>query len=192
MQRSRRIWLEGVVAAPLAALGGVPGIALAATPECDPSEAGTVPQMEGPFFKRRSPQRMSLLEAGVPGERLVLTGVVRSRACVPMAGALLDFWHCDASGEYDNTGFLHRGHQFTDGAGRYRLETIVPGTYPGRVRHIHVKVQAANGPVLTTQLYFPDEPGNRKDFLFRPDLLMTVATRNGRRDGQFDFVIRTA
>ena len=43
---------------------------------------------------------------------------------------------------------------------------------PGAPAHYHVKVQAANGPVLTTQLYFPDEPGNARDPLFRRDLLM--------------------
>ncbi len=43
--------------------------------------------------------------------------------------------------------------------GRYTLETIVPGEYPGRTQHIHVKVQAPNGPILTTQIYFPGVAG---------------------------------
>jgi protocatechuate 3,4-dioxygenase beta subunit len=60
------------------------------------------------------------------------------------------------------------------------------------VRHIHVKVQARNGAVLTTQLYFPDEPGNMRDFLFRPDLLMTLADAGNGKAGGFDFVLRTA
>lgn len=89
-----------------------------------------------------------------------------------MAHALLDFWHADEEGDYDNAGFRFRGHQFTDGEGRYRLETIVPGSYPGRTRHIHVKLQARGGPVLTTQLYFPGEAGNSRDGLFRPQLLV--------------------
>jgi protocatechuate 3,4-dioxygenase beta subunit len=71
-------------------------------------------------------------------------------------------------------GFRLRGHQFTDGAGRYRLDTIVPGVYPGRTRHIHVRVQAPNGPLLTTQLYFPGETENRRDGIFNPKLLMAV------------------
>ena len=64
-------------------------------------------------------------------------------------------------GNYDNVGFRLRGHQFTDAEGRYPLQTIVPGLYPGRTRHIHVKVQAPNGPILTTQLYFPNERATR-------------------------------
>ncbi len=47
--------------------------------------------------------------------------------------------------------------QFADASGRFSLETIVPGAYGGRTRHIHVKVQAPDSPVLTTQLYFPGE-----------------------------------
>src|ERR671923_286173 len=71
-------------------------------------------------------------------------------------------------------GFPLRGHQFTDDAGRYRLETVVPGLYPGRTRHIHVKVQAPNQPVLTTQLYFPGEARNAADGIFNQALLMQV------------------
>ena len=37
-----------------------------------------------------------------------------------------------------------------------------------------VKVQAPNQPVLTTQLYFPDEPENERDRIFQPDLVMDV------------------
>jgi len=74
--------------------------------------------------------------------RLVVTGQVLSAQCKPVANALLDFWHADEDGEYDNRGFRYRGHQFTDAEGHYRLQTIVPAEYPGRARHIHVKVQA--------------------------------------------------
>jgi protocatechuate 3,4-dioxygenase beta subunit len=111
-----------------------------------------------------------------------------------VARALLDFWHADDSGEYDNDGFRCRGHQYADSEGRYRLETIVPGLYPGRTRHIHVKVQAPHGPVLTTQLYFPSEPRNADDYLFRSDLLMAIRSAPHApltRDAKFNFVVRT-
>jgi len=51
----------------------------------------TAPQTEGPFFKTKSPLRASLLEKDSVGERMVLAGVVLSRACKPVANALLDF-----------------------------------------------------------------------------------------------------
>jgi len=83
-------------------------------------------------------------------------------------------------------GYRLRGHQFTDASGAYRLETIVPGVYPGRTRHIHVKVQAPNQPVLTTQLYFPDEPGNADDGIFDPSLVVAMSSE---RDASFQFVL---
>lgn len=142
-------------------------------------------QTEGPFFKPSSPERMSLLDSGMaPG--LVVTGRVLGKDCKPVAGALLDFWHADPQGEYDNAGFRFRGHQFSDAEGRYRLETIVPAQYPGRTRHIHVKVQARGGPVLTTQLYFPNEPSNARDALFRPELVVRRTEKLGLTS--FDFV----
>ena len=142
-------------------------------------------QTEGPFFKPSSPERISLLEGSMaPG--LLVTGRVLGKDCKPVAGALLDFWHADERGEYDNSGFRFRGHQFSDAEGRYRLETIVPAEYPGRTRHIHVKVQARGGPVLTTQLYFPNEPGNAHDALFRQELVVRRTEKLGLVG--FDFV----
>jgi len=145
----------------------------------------TQPQTEGPFFKPKSPERRSFLENVSPREKLLLTGVVLSRACKPVANALLDFWHSDDAGEYDNRGYRYRGHQFSDAAGRFRLETIVPAQYPGRTRHIHVKLQAPARRLLTTQIYFPGDPGNARDPLYRADLTM----RRTGSEGRFDFVI---
>ena len=145
----------------------------------------TAAQTEGPFFKPKSPERRSLLEKASGSDRLVLTGVVLSRGCKPVANALLDFWHSDEAGEYDNRGFRYRGHQFSADDGRFRLETIVPAEYPGRTRHIHVKVQAPGRRVLTTQIYFPGDPGNARDGLYRAGLEM----RRTGGEGRFDFVI---
>lgn len=162
---------------------------LVATPGCGRPARTTPRETEGPYFKPRSPERASLLEPGMAGTRLVLMGRVLSTDCQPIAGALLDFWQADTDGNYDNGGFRLRGHQFADAAGRYRLMTIVPGLYPGRTRHIHAKVQAAHRPVLTTQIYFPGEPQNRADFLFRDDLLAALETAQHGTAGRFDFVL---
>ena len=103
-----------------------------------------------------------------------------------MANALLEFWHADEFGEYDHKGYRYRGHQHADAQGRYRLETIVPAEYPGRARHIHVKVQAPGRRVLTSQLYFPNQPGNRRDGIYRAELEMKMAQPG---EGVFDFVV---
>ena len=159
------------------------------TPSCAEKDDATPSQMEGPYYKRNSPQRTSLLEPGITGTTIVVTGSVLSRDCQPIARALVDFWQADALGVYDNTGSKLRGHQFTDAAGHYALETVVPGLYPGRTRHLHVKVQAPNQPVLTTQLYFPGEPSNATDGLFNPHLLMTVQDINNGQAATFHFVL---
>jgi protocatechuate 3,4-dioxygenase beta subunit len=133
--------------------------------------------------------RASLIEPGTAGERLVITGSVFTRSCRPIAGAWLDFWQADAKGDYDNTGYTLRGHQFTDSEGGYRLETIVPGEYPGRTPHIHVKVRPPGGEVLTSQLYLPGEPGNRTDGIFDPALVMSVIRFGNDTQAVFDFVL---
>jgi protocatechuate 3,4-dioxygenase beta subunit len=167
--------------------------ALAPTPACSDDDDDLTPaQTEGPYFKRSSPERASLLEPGMSGTRLVLTGRVLATDCRPVARALLDFWQADARGQYDNTGFRLRGHQFTDDSGAYRLETVVPGLYPGRTRHIHVKVQAPNQPVLTSQLYFPGEPRNASDGIYDARLLMDVQDGGDGQTGAFDFVLDLA
>jgi protocatechuate 3,4-dioxygenase beta subunit len=162
---------------------------LPATPACHDGDEATLPQTEGPYFKPSSPERIELYEEGMVGQPIELVGLVLSPACKAVAGALLDFWQADAKGQYDNSGFHLRGHQFTDAEGRYRLRSIVPGVYPGRTRHIHVKVQPAGGRVLTTQLYFPAEAKNRSDGLFRRELLMRTTKNAGWLAGRFDFVV---
>lgn len=168
-----------------------PTVQLQPTPACADDDEITPPAAEGPFYTPNSPQRVSLLEPGITGTTMILTGQVVTTACAPIAGALVDLWHCDDAGVYDNTGFRLRGHQFTDGDGRYRFETIIPGLYPGRTRHFHIKVQASGGPVLTTQLYFPDEPGNMRDGLYNPALLLDMQQTTGTPSATFDFVLTT-
>jgi protocatechuate 3,4-dioxygenase beta subunit len=174
----------------LAADDGLSQPALAPTPACHNGEMPTRPQIEGPFFKPASPLRGDLREPGMAGRPVELAGYVLTRSCRPVAGALLELWHADDQGEYDNKGFRLRGHLFADAKGHYAFRTILPGLYPGRTRHFHVKVQAAaESPVLTTQLYFPDEPRNQEDDLFRPELTMQVAASDDALRARFDLVL---
>ena len=164
--------------------------ALQPTPPCGDHDDITPPQTEGPFFTPTSPERKSLVEAGITGTKIVLTGRVLSTDCKPVTKALLDFWHADDNGVYDNEGFKLRGHQFSDDEGKYSLETIVPGLYPGRTRHFHVKVQAPNQPVLTTQLYFPNEPRNATDSIFNAALVVAVQDTKDGKAATFNFVLK--
>jgi protocatechuate 3,4-dioxygenase beta subunit len=208
----RRFQLLGVSAAgtlAVAGLGERDARVTAATPEASPTpylpptpECGdgdddelTLAQTEGPYFTPNSPERSSLVEEGMSGERMLVTGYVYSTDCIPVEKALLDFWHCDDQGVYDNEGYRLRGHLFTDDEGFFQLETIKPGVYTGRTRHIHLKVQAPDGPVTTTQLYFPDEPENERDGIYNPVLEMEIIEPEESEQlltGIYNFVVATA
>jgi protocatechuate 3,4-dioxygenase beta subunit len=160
---------------------------LAPTPSCHDDNEPTVRETEGPFFKPRSPERSDLREPGARGSPFELSGFVLTRSCRPLSGAVVDLWHADDKGEYDNVGFRYRGHVITAPDGTFRFRTIVPALYSGRTRHYHVKVQAPGGRLLTTQLYFPNEPANLRDGLFQRELLMRVADAGDA--GRFDFIL---
>ncbi|MGI8807795.1 MAG: dioxygenase [Acidimicrobiales bacterium] len=167
--------------------GVVPSTILAPTPECADDDV-TPAQTEGPFFKPNSPERTNIRgDAG--GTKLLLTGTVVTTACKPVARALVEFWQTDGNGAYDNAGFSFRGHQFTDAQGRYQLEAVVPGLYPGRTRHVHVKVQAPGGRALTTQLYFPGEARNASDGIYRKECEVTMSDAADGRLAAFTFVL---
>ena len=192
---TRRRLLELGLAVPVgAAFGGHADIfgtpALAATPHIADADEPTPAMTEGPYFTPKSPKRKSIVPTGAPGTRLKLSGRVLTTAGRPVANALIDFWQADGRGAYDNDGYRFRGHQFTDARGRYDLTTVVPGLYPGRTKHIHVKVQAPRRQVLTTQLFFPGVAGNRYDGIFEAQCLITAwKLVEGRRVGRFDFVL---
>jgi protocatechuate 3,4-dioxygenase beta subunit len=154
----------------------------------------TVAETEGPYFKTNSPERTSLIaDTTVQGTVLTITGQVLSQTGQPVANAMLDFWQADPSGTYDNSGYTLRGHQYTDANGYYTLTTVVPGLYPGRTRHIHVKVQAPNSSVLTTQLFFPGEARNSTDGIFDPSLVLNTQTNaDATQSATFNFVVNAA
>lgn len=175
---------------PVPAAAGDRRGAPAPTPQCVETED----DVEGPFYKSGAPERADLVEPGVRGRALVVRGRVLDPRCTPLAGALLDVWQADfrddGSGTYDLQGHRLRGKLRADGDGRFELRTIVPGHYPltrDRLRpaHIHVKASAPGHRLLTTQLYFGDDPHNEGDPFFDPSLVLAIDGEIGR----FDFVL---
>ncbi len=167
------------------------GLGLAPPLACTP---GTRSQTAGPFYTPATPRRSDLREPDTSGEPLVFEGLVLTADCRPLPGAVIDIWHSDERGRYDNRGFRYRGHQFTDAVGAFRFLTVRPGIYTGRTPHIHAKAQGEGTRVLTTQVYFPDlGEANARDSIFRDDLLLRLdRTAAGVWRGRFDFVLRPA
>src|SRR5215211_121028 len=190
----RRLLELGLTLPPLAAFASSADVLaatpLAPTPAIADDDEPTPELTEGPYFKAKSPLRRSIAPSGARGTRLTLSGRVLTTSGRTVPKALIDFWQANGSGAYDNSGFRFRGHQLTDAAGRYTLFTVVPGLYPGRTKHIHVKVQAPGKPVLTTQLFFPNVAANAGDSIYDRDCLVrNWRVRDGRRLATFDFVL---
>lgn len=193
---TRRDFVKTTLATPLVAgmgagLAAFTGVVLLTpTPACadDDEEKLTPDNIEGPYFKPQSPKRVNLIEAGIPGEKIKISGHVWNRKKKPLGNVLIDFWQCDGEGVYDNKTFKLRGHQFTAEDGTFALETVFPGIYTGRTRHIHVKTQAPQKAILTTQLYFPDEAQNKKDRWYKTELTIKWLDAKAKH-AEFNFVL---
>lgn len=143
---------------------------------------------EGPYYKAGAPELANLRAAGVVGTPLNLVGYVVTRSCQPIANAKLDFWQADGAGNYDNSGYRLRGYVMTNAQGAYRLETVVPGLYPGRTEHIHFKV-TAGGQTWTSQLFLPDVAQNASDSIYSTQMLIKLDRATSPITGTFTFVV---
>jgi protocatechuate 3,4-dioxygenase beta subunit len=146
---------------------------------------------EGPYYRSDAPARDVIETAGTP---LRIDGrIVRSNDCsAPLEDAVIDIWHCDASGNYDMKGFKCRGQVSSGTDGRYSFTTILPPPYGNRPRHIHFKVRAKGYPELTTQLYFHGDPNLKNDFARNAanERVITLASENdGLHKGVFDIYL---
>lgn len=138
-------------------------------------------QTQGPFFVDEKLHRSDIrvdpvngsISQGVPLRLLLQVNQVSNNSCMPLSGATVDVWHCDALGSYsdvrDNAGgsvgdtrgkkFL-RGYQITDGQGRVEFQTIYPGWYQGRNVHVHHMIRtnpsSEVGHEFTSQLFFDE------------------------------------
>jgi protocatechuate 3,4-dioxygenase beta subunit len=195
---SRREFLALMAASGAGYLAACAGLESAAdpTPTSGPTNApteatalpdtGSVPacivrpeMTEGPYFVDEQLNRSDIreepsdgtLKEGIPLALAFNVSQVAGGSCTPLAGAVVDVWHCDALGVYsgvtdrgegfDTTGlkFL-RGYQVTGENGAARFTTIYPGWYPGRAVHIHFKIRTDAAPEgsyeFTSQLFFDE------------------------------------
>jgi protocatechuate 3,4-dioxygenase beta subunit len=157
------------------------------SPPCRDEKVTPAVTAAGSTFVPNSPSRPSLVERGVAGPTITLSGFVIGLKCGRIKDARVEIWHPNAKGVYEAP-FRHRGQQRTNVEGQYRFETVLPGAPSGRARHINVRVTPAGAPSLTTVLYFPDQAGIDRDALFKPELVMRQALGAGARAFTFDFV----
>ena len=124
----------------------------------------------GPFYRANAPMRSDLMMKGLVGNKITIQGrILKSDCTTPIPNALVEIWHCDTQGNYDNDSnkFLHRAAWKTNAQGDYSFVTILPGKYLNgdlyRPAHIHYRVSALNHKELISQLYFKGDPYIEKD-----------------------------
>ena len=177
----RRNILTGIASgAVLLAAGRAAKAACALTPS----------QSEGPFYPlviKDYDWDLTSVFSGTgraEGEVIEVIGQVLDAKCQPMPGSVVEVWQANVHGRYEHLGDRSRGRPLdpnfqgyaklaTDNTGRYRFQTIIPGSYPAtrdwiRPPHIHFKINAPFGRSVTTQMYFAGEPLNDKDLLLAP------------------------
>jgi len=198
----RAVAALGVAGLPWRALGRVLETPVPAAP------APTPRLTDGPFYPvafDRSPTVSLIAGPLQPKARpLLLTGRVVDRSGRGLPGARVEIWQCDANQRYRHprddgpapldAGFTGFGWQPSGEGGSYRFETIRPVAYPGRTPHIHVKVKLDERPVLSSQIFMPDETvSNQRDFLWRQlgreAQPLALATLTGDAQARFDIVV---
>jgi protocatechuate 3,4-dioxygenase beta subunit len=181
-----------------------------------PARSPTPSQPEGPFYPKTFPadRDFDLTQvlgraAGAQGTRLYLSGRLFTRDGKPLGNATVELWQCDVHGRYHHVGddgvprddnFQGYGVATTDAEGRYAFKTIRPVPYGGRPPHLHLRVRAGGGPVLTTQIYIAGDALGGDSILSGASsatvrqLTMALAPVSGREPGAlggtFDFVLR--
>lgn len=116
---------------------------------------------EGPFYTENPPmlENFKLASDSEPGERLIVSGRVFNLECSEfIPDTIIDVWHANAAGQYDNSSYNLRGFTKANEQGFFLFETILPGKYLNgsrfRPSHIHFKITPPQFDALTTQLYF--------------------------------------
>jgi protocatechuate 3,4-dioxygenase beta subunit len=167
--KSRRQFLRNTVLASMS-VALLPAIAKSnsnqrnkAVTTCNPTTLDYYGQ--GPFYLANAPTIINnqLASSTEPGTRLILSGLVQTLDCsAVIPNTLIDVWHANNAGAYDNSGFNLRGKTNSNSQGYYLIETILPGKYLNgtqyRPSHIHFKITPPGFPTLITQLYFQGDP----------------------------------
>ena len=130
----------------------------------------TTDDILGPYYFEDAPFRSVIAHENEPGQRLFISGTVKQNDCEDsISGSLIELWQANDEGCYgivedcdtgnpENDYFNLRGKFFSDSNGDYSFESILPGYYGSRPRHLHIKITTPDEEVLVSQLYFANDP----------------------------------
>ncbi|MBD0382050.1 dioxygenase family protein [Paenibacillus sedimenti] len=131
---------------------------------------------QGPYYVTGTSQLTNgnLNYDNLTGKKIKVQGYVYAGASgtTPIAGAKVEIWHADDSGnyhpnsngaasKYSDDQLSLRGYVLTDEKGYYEYTTIYPGEYTGRTRHIHTNTTASGYKGVITQLIIPSLSGDQ-------------------------------
>ena len=121
----------------------------------------TTTDILGPFYRPGAPFKTDLVQPGTKGEILHFSGTVFGKDGKALKNALVEIWHCDENGTYDNTSdnYVYRASAKTSADGKYNFKSIYPVPYAvsaalTRPAHIHMRISASGVQDLVTQVYF--------------------------------------
>jgi len=144
----------------------------------------------GPFWREGSPAYAAGetiargAEAQVPGQSLLVTGIVCDTAGEPLAGACVDVWHASPVGLYENQDDAQpdmnlRGRFLTDAQGRFHFRSVRPAGYP-------VPVDGPCGDLLRAQKRHPYRPAHLHFMVSKPGYRVLVTQMFADDDGRLD------
>jgi protocatechuate 3,4-dioxygenase, beta subunit len=178
----RRSFIQYTIAGIVTAISGI-------TRAAEVLLAPTPSETEGPYYPVMAQKDLDFdltrIEGGegvAQGKHISIVGRVLDTAGNAIEDATVDLWQANTAGRYRHPEESDKNPldpNFQGWAivpsgkhGAFRFKTVYPGAYGAgwgwrRPPHIHFKISKPGYKALTTQLYFPGEALNEKDYLYR-------------------------
>jgi catechol 1,2-dioxygenase len=156
----------------------------------------TTQNLLGPFWRMHSPPTAnggSIVRSATPGPVMHVRAQILDMAGAPVAGALVDIWHCSHTGFYEHqpegraegqADMNLRGQFTTDAQGRFDFWSVKPigysiptdgvvgqllqaqGRHSMRPAHVHALAVKPGFKTLISQVYADDDPHLATDVQF--------------------------
>lgn len=163
----------------------------------------TTTDILGPFYRPNAPFKTDLVQAGTKGQIIYFTGIIYDKNKQPIKNSLVEIWHCNENGEYDNTSdkYIYRASAHTGADGKYDFRTILPVPYAVsdkifRPAHIHMRISGTGHEQdLVTQVYFkgdkniPGDPSSSDPRSLNRILEVSTNSKN-EKTVKFDIYLR--